>query len=261
MIRKFLFLLLFPFVLTGAERVISLSPAVTELVIFAGGKKYLCARSSACNSPGTAHLPIAGDLGKPFVERVLSCRGTLLLSDAKHPQANWELLRRCGVKTVFLPTEKLSDLPENLRKIGKLLNLPETETQARELSRRISELGKNRPAKSHKAAILFGVSPLISCGKNSFISEALEFSGAKNIAANAGKGYFIISPEFLCSSGAETIYVVGVPRTVVQRYFSRPVFRMIPAVKNSRIIYLPEENWSRLTPATISGAEKLQRGR
>lgn len=259
--KKLLYLLLLPLSLSAGERVVSLSPAVTELVIYAGGGRYLCGKSSACRMAGVRHLPIVGDLGKPYVEKVLKCRATLLLSDVRHPHANWQLLRRCRVKTEILPTEKLSDLPGNLQKIGKLLDLPEAKVKADNLSKKIAILRENRPARSHKAAIIFGVSPLISCGKNSFISEALSFAGAENIAADAGRGYFIISPEYLCASEAETIYVIGVPERIVRQYFSRPVFRMIPAVKNSRIIFLDEEKWSKLTPATIDAAEKLQRGK
>ena len=256
--KKLLFALLLPLTLTAAERVISLAPAVTELIIYAGGQDLLCARSSACNFPETRHLPIAGDMGKPFAEKVLSLKPSAVISDARHPQGNWELLQRCGIKTGFLPGKNLDDLPGNIRKLGTVLSLPDTGKKADILAGKIAHLRKTVPAAPVRSVVLFGVSPLISCGKDSFISEALLLAGAENSAAAGKKGYFILSMEEFCKLEPQMIFIAGIPEKPVRNFFDHPLFRQIPAVKNNRIIFLDENKWCRLAPGIITAIENLR---
>ena len=256
--KKLLFILLLPLTLTAAERVISLAPAVTELILYAGGKDLLGARSSACDFPEIRHLPIAGDMGKPFTEKVLSLKPSVVISDARHPQGNWELLQRCGIKTCFLPGKNLDDLPENIRKLGSVLNLPDAGKKADILAEKIANLRKTAPADPVKSVVLFGVSPLISCGKETFISEALLLAGAKNSAAAGKKGYFMLSMEEFCKLEPQMIFIAGVPEKIVRDFFAKPLFRKIPAVKNNRIIYLDENKWCRLAPGIVSAIENLR---
>lgn len=254
--RKLLLILLFPLALTGTEKVVSLAPAVTDMIIYLGGEKQLVGISSACDQAAVKGLPAAGDLGKPFVETVLKLRATVIISDTKHPQANWELLEKCGVKVVILPAKKVGDLPENLRKIGKILRLPGAEEKAQKLQTRIGQL-RALPKTSRRGVILFSVNPLITCGSESFISEMLALTGVENTAAPHGRGYFIFSPEFLYRSQAEEIFLIGVNKISGQEFLSRPLFQGVPAVKSGKITFLPENKWSRLTPALIDGAEEL----
>lgn len=257
-ILQIILCLLLPLFINAAERVVSLSPAVTELVIYAGGKGQLCARSSACTMPEVNHLPVAGDLGLPFVEAVLKNRATLVLTDIYHPQSQWDLLRRCGVKIELLDNRQIDSLPGNVRKIGSLLSLPDAGNLASALQNRITELRKSRPAKPVKAVIVFGVSPLVSCGKDTFISAAMELAGVENAAASAGQGYFILTPEFLLAAAPEYIFVIGIPETVVQEFFNRGIFRNLPVVRQKKIIILPADKWSRLTPELISAIGELR---
>ena len=256
--KRILFILLFPLILSGQEKVVSLTPAVTELILYAGGKNLLCGRSSVCDFPETQHLPVAGDMGKPFAEKVLSLKPTIVISDARHPQANWELLKRCGIKTGFLPGKNLDDLPENIRKLGVMLNLPDAEKKSLLLAEKIAGLRKTVTADRERSVILFGVSPLISCGKESFIGEALKLAGAENSAAAGKNGYFILSTEEFCRLEVQTIFIAGVPEKLVRDFFSRPLFKEIPAVKNNRIIFLDENKWCRLAPGIITAIEVLR---
>lgn len=260
LIKKFLAILA---ILAGVfplygEKVVSLSPAVTELVIYAGGKEQLCGRSSACTMPEVDYLPVAGDLGLPFVEAVLKNRATMLITDIYHPQARWDLLRRCGVKVELLANRDIADLPENLRRISKLLALPEAEKKAEILSGMIAQLHRDRPEKTSKAVVLFGVSPLVSCGKETFISSAMELAGLENCATTAGQGYFVLAPEFLLSAMPEYILIVGVPEAVAKEFFQRSIYRHIPACRQGNIIFLAPEKWARLTPALLPEIGKLQ---
>ena len=125
---SFIFCILFNLavLIAAPVRVVSLSPALTDAVILIGGVKQLAGKSSACNAPETENIPVAGNMGNPDVEKIIRLKPDYVISDTRHPGGRWQLLSLAGIKTVFLPGEKLSDFPDNLRKLGKLLALEES---------------------------------------------------------------------------------------------------------------------------------------
>ena len=240
------FILLFFSAVGGVPRVISLSPGVTDAICAIGGKRYLCGRSSACNAPGTSGIPVAGNMGFPALEKVLHLRPTHLISDTKHPDGKWKLLERAGIKVIFLPGKSIDDYPDNLRFLGKLLNLGKNAGRAAaEYEQKISQLRKSIPVRKCKVLPVFGTAPVISCGKESFIHEALLLAGGENICGIAGKSYFTVSTEYILMQQPEVIIFGGIPEAVIKTYFSRREFRNLPAVKNNRIIEVDADDFCR----------------
>ena len=125
-------------------KVVSLSPALTDAVVLIGGVKQLAGKSSACNTPGTEAVTIAGDMGRPDVEKIIRLKPDYLISDTRHPGGRWQLLKDAGIKLIFLPGEKIADFPANLRKLGKLLGLEkQSEISAQDFETQIAQLKKS----------------------------------------------------------------------------------------------------------------------
>ena len=249
-----------PLLAAAGERVVSLSPAVTTLVAAVGAEDQLCGRCTACTMSRFSHLPVAGDLGKPFTESVLKCRATLVISDITSPQSNWEILRRCKVNVEMLPSRRMRDLPENLRRLGVLLDVRERASAlAGALEKKLDALEKTPVRRRIRAAVIIGVSPIISCGDGSFIADAVKLAGAENIAAGAGREYFILSPEFLVSAEPEVLLLIGVPEKSAREFFRSAAFRGVPAVRENRLIFLDADTWSRLTPPLVDACQTLRR--
>ena len=74
--------------LYGNDRIVSLSPALTELVWHLKQGKTLVGRSSACQYPNDVkRLPIAGNFGQPQVEKVFALKPTwIIANDFINPQ-------------------------------------------------------------------------------------------------------------------------------------------------------------------------------
>ena len=65
-----------------AARIVSLSPAVTELIFHLGRGKDLVGRSSACDYPQEVRrLPVAGDFARPDTEKLLSLRPDAVITN------------------------------------------------------------------------------------------------------------------------------------------------------------------------------------
>lgn len=265
-------LFLFIFILWGSVltaeptpvRVISLSPALTDAVVLIGGIEQLCGRSRVCNSPGTVHIPVAGDMGNPAVETIIRLKPDYVISDTFHPGGKWSQLKRAGIKIIDFPGTKIDDFPKNLRKLGKLLKLESSaEFHAARFEQQLRSLKAALPAARQSALAVFGVSPVISCSGKSFIHEALTLAGLSNICKN-GKGvYFTVSAEYILRRDPDVIIVAGVPETAVKNYFSRPEFRHLTAIKKRRIIFVDPDRFCRagseLIPEIILLRKKIQR--
>ncbi len=262
MIKSILLILVFMVIpaLSGGEiRVISLSPALTDMVVELGGVGQLCGRSVSCNAPGTEKIPVAGSMGLPDVEKILLLRPDYVISDTRHPGGNWKTLFRQGIKVRFFPGEKLEDHPANLRELGRLLGRREkAEAAAVRFEQKIAELRGTLPEKSCRVLVVFSVPPVISCGKKSFINEALKLAGAENICSKTERSYFAVSAVHILKSAPEVIITAGVPEDLVRRYFQRPEFRMVPAVKQQRFISVDPDEFCRAGSRLPDAVRKLK---
>ena len=85
------------------KRVVSLTPAVTEIIYTLDAGEFLVARSDACDYPHEVKkLPVVGKIGKPDVEKILQLKADLVISDMSVPVAEWDMLKRLNIKTDFL---------------------------------------------------------------------------------------------------------------------------------------------------------------
>lgn len=247
-------------ILTAAPvRVVSLSPALTDAVVLIGGVKQLAGKSSACSAPETKNIPVAGNMGYPDVEKIIRLNVDYVISDTRHPGGRWQLLELAGIKTVFLPGEKLADFPDNLRKLGKLLKLEKQSGIAAEnFETQIAQLRQSIPKDKVRALIVFAVAPAVSCSKKSFIDEALNLAGVENVCADGKRAYFVVPSEYILRQMPEVIISAGVPEKAVKDFFARQEFRHLPAVKNNRIIFIDPDKFCRAGKALPQAIKALR---
>ena len=249
--------------LHAQPRVVSLSPAISDALVLIGGEKYLCGRSRACNAPGIEEVPTAGNMGDPAVEKIIKLKPDYVISDTRNPNGKWQVLERAKIKQIFLPGNKISDFPSNLRFLGRLLNLEaNAEKAAAEFERQIAVLQSDIPEHRQKTLIIFSVAPVISCSEKSFVHEALTLAGGKNICAGGRRSYSTVGAEYIIRSNPEVIVAAGVPEEAVKKYFSRPEFRTLTAVKKNRIVFIDPDKFCRaganLPQAIKALRQKLQ---
>ena len=242
----------------GQIRVASLSPAVTEMVLSLGCRDLLAGRSSACDQAEVREIPVVGDLGRPFVEPLLQTGARVVLTDMLVPGPQWDALKKFGVSVVVFPAKKLSDLPDNLRRMGRILGCEaRAEALARSMTEELAALRRTPPPRRVRTLVVLGLPPVVSCGKGSFVTDALALAGLDNIAVSASEGYFILSTEVIHRADPELI-VSFVPEAATVQYFSRSEYRGMSAVKARRFRYPPIEELCRLTPKLPAALRRLR---
>lgn len=193
---RFYFILLLIFSLSlgaGELKVVSLSPALTELVCFLGRENTLVGRSEVCNYPATVKkLPVAGRFAQPFVEKVIALKPDLLVTnDFVNPGVK-NTFQRVGIKTLQLPCRNMKEYRQCVEVLGR--ELKASEAASREL-KRIDDFLKT-PFKPLGKRVLWVIwdAPLMAPGGRSHLNEIIELAGAENVTGEFDQEY--LRPSF-----------------------------------------------------------------
>lgn len=199
--RKTLFVLLMIFsgILSyGSERIISLAPAVTEILYYIGAQKDIVGVTTACDYPEEAKLlEKVGDFVNPSLEKIVSLKPTIVigmdLNDKK--MARFGAL---GIKYINLRIKKTDDVTEAIKTIGSISGYEKNGKYKAKIFKeeiyKYTEMSKNKKTKPRVFTVVWD-SPLMTAGKESLISDIIDKAGGVNIADNLMEAYPIYSIE------------------------------------------------------------------
>ena len=247
----FILLLLFLFPeMSGGEKgkkVVSLSPALTEIIFALGGGEDLAGRSSACDFPKEAlKIPVMGDFGRPFGEKIFQSGAKFVLSNDLVNPAVTKKYRKMGIQFYMLPIENENDYLKALSFTGSLLGREKEAAQMRASFEKIlSHLRKNRKKISSfsgkKALFLIWDRPLLAAGKSSLPARVLELVGLENIASHVKSEYFKASMEWILKEDPDYLFFPGISEKKIRELKSSPFWQNLRAVRENRILYSSNE--------------------
>jgi ABC-type Fe3+-hydroxamate transport system substrate-binding protein len=253
MLRSGLFLVFCALPCGGAaappERIVSLAPNLTQMVVALGGGGSLAAVTPFCQAPAdVARLP--GGI-QPEAETVLGLGPDLVLATSMTPATTREQLARLGVRVEVLDADSLDGIRGTQQKLAGLLGVaaPVLPVTA-------------KPVTGKSAALLFGADTGYSAGCGTHAHEILEAAGLRNIAADAGGPWPQLGEEFLLAADPDVIVIAdygGAKRKEVLELLQRhPVRRHLAAVRSGRIVVFPAPAFSVPGPAALEASESLR---
>lgn len=178
-------------------KIVSLAPSNTELIYSIGGQGKLYGVSSFCQ----VSKPVVGSFVSASYEKLAAIKPDVILLVQGQEALAFQLKNR-HYNVQILPNEKIQDISDNLKKIGRLLNL---ENDAIILSKRFdSQIDSLRlitkTATPCKTLVCVWAEPIICVGKKSFINDLVTVCGGTNVLSRKDLGYSRISQETLLSS-------------------------------------------------------------
>lgn len=228
-------------------RIVSLAPALTEIVCHLGGESHLAGRSAACDYPASVKkLPAVGRFGIPEIERIIACKPSWVIgNDMMNPNVAAKL-RDLGIEVHIAQINSLEDYLFWLKLIGKKLNQPErAAAEVAEVAKYQELLKKSAPLKCRTLWVV-NEKPLIVAGAGTLPDKNISLMQLTNAAAEH-KGYFKCSAEWLLSQKIDLIIwnIPGDPRP-------NPLWRKVKAVRENQVILLDIYN-----PSTRPGPRYL----
>ncbi len=242
-----------------ASRVVSLSPATTELVFAIGAGDRLVGRTRWCDYPEAAHaVADVGDGIPPNIESVLARRPDLVLL-YRSPQNTdaAERFRAAGAAVVQLDFNHLEDVSRIARLLGPLVGHPRqgdslaTAFDAELARLRLPSDGGGAPT----VLLLAWDQPPMAIGAGSFQSEILTLAGGRNIFADIAAPSATVSIEAIAARDPSLILVSdsGIPG-----FAGRPEWSVIRAVRERRFVHLNTPAFGRPSPRAPALVRELR---
>ncbi|MBK8004161.1 MAG: ABC transporter substrate-binding protein [Gemmatimonadetes bacterium] len=237
-----------------ATRVVSLSPATTELVFALGAGGHLVGRTRWCDYPDAARaVPSVGDGIPPNIEAVLATRPDLvLLYRSAQNSAAAERLRAAGIAVVQLDFNRLHDVSRLARLLAPLLGVaPAGDSLATAFEAELAGVAREAPAgcgadsfACPRVLLLAWDQPPIAIGAGSFQGEILEAAGGRNIFADLTAPSATVSIEAIAARDPALV-LVGDSEPAVA---GRPEWQVVGAVRGRRFVHFNPPAFGRPSP-------------
>jgi iron complex transport system substrate-binding protein len=253
-----------------SSRIVSLVPALTDMLLAIGAQPQIVAVSSFDEDPRVKSLPRVGALLDPDVERILALKPTMVLLYGSQTDLMAQL-KRAGIAYFDYRHGGLAHVTNTIRSLGDLVG---RSSEARELAGKIERTidgirratsGRPKP----RTLLVFerdrgSLRNIYASGGRGFLHEMLEAAGGVNVFAD-------VNAESL---QATTEMILGRPPDVIIELRSTDIppaagiaadlavwkaLASVPAVKNGRTHLLIGKTISVPGPTVAEGTARLAR--
>lgn len=255
------------------QRIISLIPALTEMLYVIGAGPQVVAVSSYDDFPPEVNaLPKVGALIDPDTERILSLTPDLVVTYGSQTDLQSQL-QRAAIPFFNYRHGGLSHVTATMRELGaRTGHAREAEAAARDIETRLAAVrarvaGAARP----KTLLVFGREPrtlksIYASGGRGFLHDMLDIAGGDDVFADVQRESVQATTELILARAPDVILEVrsgdfrdssGIGLKMEIESWS-PV-ASVPAVKNGRVIILTGKSLVVPGPRVADGVERMAR--
>ena len=218
-------------------RIVSLSPATTEILFALGAGRRLVGRSDFDLWPVAARLiPALGNGIQPNVEAVLGIHPDLVIlyaSQDNRPAAG--RLRAAGVNTLALRLDHISDFRRTAELLGAILRDSVRAKSVTDSVYRTLDSVRAATAKLTRPAVFWHIwdAPLITVGSGSFMNELVDIAGARNVYADIKGPSKAISLEDVARRNPDFILAGPIGARKIE---ADPRWRIVRAARENKVL-------------------------
>ena len=250
------------------EKIISLSPAITEMLFLLGAEDKLIGISEYCNYPEeTQQIRKVGGLQNINIETIISLQPDVVLIGSIITKKEVDKLEKSGITVIAMKQEeKLEGMLEVLRVLGQIVDNEQCAdslvgyygSKLEEYRRECffnTEGTKNaqRAQRSIYYVVSFGAAGDYTAPANSHIHDIIELAGGRNIGESLTT--WNISREYLFAQNPDLIFV----RTEELPHFMKTYpYNLLKAVQENRV-YPIESGWMDvISPRNFLAIEEIK---
>jgi len=169
------------------QRVVSMAPSLTDLMVELGAADRLVGVSRFDAEPELAAVPRVGGLYDPSLEAVVRLHPDLVLGlDGVAFAPSLQALRAAKLEVLPLRTDTLDEIRDSLRALGARLAIAgRAEKTWGELAQLIAKLrvaSQGRPRV--RCAVAVDFRPLVLAGRGSYLEPLIEAAGGENVSTS-----------------------------------------------------------------------------
>lgn len=251
------------------QRIVSLVPAVTEMLFAIGaGPRVIAVSSFDTYPPQVKSLPPVGGLLDPDIERIIRLRPDLVIVYGSQTEVNTQLTR-AGIRMFPYVLGGLDNLTATMRQLGSVLGLADRAhatvagLQARLDAIRQRVAGRRRP----RTLLVFGREPgalraIDASGGVGFLADIVSLAGGENVFANEKHESMRVSIEAVIAAAPDIIIDLhyGQPLGPEQIDRERAAWKAlgsVPAVREGKVALLVGDEFVVPGPRVVDAAEAI----
>lgn len=239
------------------QRIVSLTPSVTENLFALGVGDQVVGVTSWCTYPEEATTrTVVGDSMNLNLEVLLSLEPDLVVGDTGLVSTHLQTLQELGIPVLTVNPTTLEETKEALVIIGEAVG---AELQgwalATEMENRLEELigGIERTQKTRVFVEIWNA-PLMSAGPGSFMDELINLAGGENIVGDADSPWPVISEEIVIDRDPEVVILTSFN---LEEALSRSAWQDITAFQTGAVFEIDPDIYSRTTTRLLDALEEL----
>ena len=196
--KTIILILLSILVLNAKERIISLSPSITEIIFALDKGDKIVATSSYSLYPQKAKkLPIIGGYENPHLEKILSYSPTLVVGQT-HNQKTLDKLKHFNIRTLTLNLKTIKSIQNSINLLAKNINSQNNKQLTNAITNAITDAPKNQ--NPHAVMIVYGLREDLTkstyiAGHNIFFEDIILACGNTNAYTQISTAQPVLSYE------------------------------------------------------------------
>jgi iron complex transport system substrate-binding protein len=264
-------LLLTLFLALSPHRIVSLAPAVTEILFALGAGDQVVGVTTYCNYPEAAKAkPKIGGFTTPNVEAILALRPDQVVMTKTRPDVA-QKLRQTGIDVLEVQPDTLSGIYESIQSISRKIGVP---ARGQTLIQSIREELQEAAAKTGTGAkprVLFivGRTPgtvldLSVAGRGTYLNELIGLAGGENVFADASVPYPQVSLEEVIRRNPDVIIDMGhsemlteAQKESVKQLWKKYAF--LAAVKNNNVFPISADYFVTPGPRVVQAVRDIRK--
>jgi vitamin B12 transport system substrate-binding protein len=242
--------------LVAAERVISLAPAISEIILeLDAGERLIGRVEGPALSDALAAVPAVGRYDQLELETLISLQPDLILawSDSLSNSQRSQF-SQLGIRVYEVAPRNLAQLGQLFAEIGELLGEGQRGRQLQEqFDSGVSAL-RARYARAEPLTVFYQVwaQPLYTLGGQQIVSDALEVCGAQNVFAALTLPAPQVSIESVLQANPQVILL-----SAAQQAEAWQVWPQLAAVQRKQVWVIPDAGVERPSFQMLGALEKL----
>uniref|UniRef100_UPI003216CEB8 ABC transporter substrate-binding protein n=1 Tax=uncultured Draconibacterium sp. TaxID=1573823 RepID=UPI003216CEB8 len=263
MIKKILFgILLIAFaglqvIAQKVERIVSLTPSITENIYLIGAQEKLVGCTSYCAQAVKDGVQQVGSTVEVNVEKVLAQKPDLVLAMELTKPQDIATIRKLGIRVeIFRTPKNFNEICEQTLALGKLVGnsaeaeklIKITKATVEDIRRKANELNRT------KIFFQIGAKPIFTVLQNTFMDDFITICNGENIATGMTKG--TITRERVLLKNPDVIVIAEMGGFGKDEKKVWETYEGLSAVKSSKVFLISSETSCSPTPENFVSALK-----
>ena len=244
-----------------AQRIISLTPHMTELLFAAGAGGHIVGTVEYSNYPPAAQrITRIGDSAQLDLERILALRPDLVVVwQYGNAQRQLDKLLRLGIPVYYNEPRRLADIARAIEQLGRLAGTEAVALPAaRAFVTRAAAL-RERYAGRAQVTLFFQIwdQPLMTISGAHLISDVIRLCGGRNVFAELPLLTPQVPTEAVLAADPEVIGGVTAEAGQAGNLAAWTQWPRLQAVARGNLFVIDSDLISRNTPRILEGAQQL----